>query len=166
MKSIILVALALAAVAVAAPTDKQPEILSANYEQQPDGTYLYKFQSDDGIFKEESGVVKEVLDEENKVQKVIVVKGSFSYPGEDGKPVVIQYVADEFQSDDGIFKEESGVVKEVLDEENKVQKVIVVKGSFSYPGEDGKPVVIQYVADEYGFHPEGDSIPKNPASRR
>nr|XP_021200851.2 larval cuticle protein 1-like [Helicoverpa armigera] len=113
MKSIILVALALAAVAVAAPTEKQAEILSAFYEQQADGSFLYKFATDDGI-----------------------------------------------------TREETGDVREVVDEENKVQKVIVFRGSYSYPGEDGKPIIIQYVADESGFHPEGDSIPKNPAPAR
>lgn len=65
-----------------------------------------------------------------------------------------------FESDDGISRQEAGSLKEVVDEENKPQTVIVVKGTYSYPGEDGKPVVVSYVADETGFHAEGDSIPK------
>ena len=75
-----------------------------------------------------------------------------------------QWNINRFESEDGISRQEDGEVKEALDEENKPHSVVVVRGSYSYPGEGGKPETINYYADETGFHAEGDSIPK-PASR-
>ena len=71
-----------------------------------------------------------------------------------------------FESDDGIKREEVGEVKEALDEENKPHNVVVVRGSFSYINSEGKEEVINYFADESGFHAQGDSIPKVPVARR
>lgn len=65
-----------------------------------------------------------------------------------------------FESDDGTSRVENGEVKQVLDEEKKPHEVIVVRGSFSYVNSDGKTETVNYVADETGFHAEGDSIPK------
>ncbi|CAD0198300.1 unnamed protein product [Chrysodeixis includens] len=111
---IIVAAVALVAVAAALPVEEKPvEILSSVVDQQPDGGYNYAFVQSDGSKREEVGVVKEVLDEENKPQKVVVVRGSFSYINSEG-------------------------VEET----------------------------INYTADEEGFHPEGASIPVAPVARR
>lgn len=75
------------------------------------------------------------------------------------------YAIDSFKSEDGISRQETGTVKEVIDAENKPQKVIVVRGSYTYYTEEGKPVTITYYADETGFHAEGEVIPKAPAAR-
>ncbi|CAH1644300.1 unnamed protein product [Spodoptera littoralis] len=113
MKSIILVALALVAVAVAVPVvPEEVKIVRSDYQQQPEGSYQFGYEAENGI-----------------------------------------------------VRDEVGELKEALDEENKPHKVVVVRGSFSYPGEDGKPISISYFADESGFHAEGDSIPKVPARR-
>ncbi|XP_032528533.1 larval cuticle protein 1-like [Danaus plexippus] len=70
-----------------------------------------------------------------------------------------------FETENGIARDEVGEVKEAVDEENKPRIVIVVRGSYSYKNVDGKVESINYYADENGFHAEGDSIPK-PVSRR
>lgn len=70
-----------------------------------------------------------------------------------------------YETSNGVTREEAGTLKDVPDEENKLHSVVVVRGSYQFPGEDGKLVSINYYADETGYHAEGDSIPK-PASRR
>ncbi|XP_059059999.1 larval cuticle protein 1-like [Achroia grisella] len=65
-----------------------------------------------------------------------------------------------FETEDGISRNENGELKEALDEENKPHKVVIVRGSYSYTNPEGKPETINYYADETGFHAEGDSIPK------
>ncbi|XP_049866015.1 larval cuticle protein 1-like [Pectinophora gossypiella] len=71
-----------------------------------------------------------------------------------------------YETDNGLSRQETGEVKQALDEENKPHDVVVVRGSYSYTDPEGKPQTITYVADETGFHAEGDSIPKEPVSRR
>ncbi|XP_035459007.2 larval cuticle protein 1 [Spodoptera frugiperda] len=113
MKSMIIVALALVAVAAAIPVDEPPKILRSNFDQQPEGGYAFGFETENGI-----------------------------------------------------ARQEEGQVKQVVDEENKPQSVVVVRGSYSYTDVDGKPETINYFADETGYHAEGDSIPKVPVARR
>ncbi|KAF5297785.1 hypothetical protein FQA39_LY11934 [Lamprigera yunnana] len=45
----------------------------------------------------------------------------------------------------------------VIENPNTENASPVVKGSYSYPGSDGKMVKVKYTADKNGFHPEGDS---------
>lgn len=73
-----------------------------------------------------------------------------------------------FETSNGIKQEVTGELREVVDEDNKPHKVIVLRGSYSYNDPEGNPVSIIYYADETGFHAEGDSIPKAPVvpSRR
>nr|AAV91349.1 cuticle protein 4 [Lonomia obliqua] len=111
MKLIILVAVALAAVAVAAPPEPI-KILRSDFKQDPAGSYNF-----------------------------------------------------DFETENGIVRSEVGELKEALDEENKPHPVVVVRGSYSYTDEEGKPQSITYFADETGYHAEGDSIPKVPARR-
>ncbi|KOB78460.1 Cuticle protein 4 [Operophtera brumata] len=72
--------------------------------------------------------------------------------------------SDSYESADGSKRQEAGELKDVVGEDSKPHSVVVMRGSYEYPGADGKPVVVQYYADETGFHAEGDSIPK-PARR-
>lgn len=67
-----------------------------------------------------------------------------------------------FETSDGVVRGEYGELKDVLDEDNKPQKVVVVRGSYKYTDPEGKPESISYFADETGYHAEGDSIPKVP----
>ncbi|XP_017785786.1 PREDICTED: endocuticle structural glycoprotein ABD-5-like [Nicrophorus vespilloides] len=59
-----------------------------------------------------------------------------------------------FESEDGTKVSQSGSLKTVNDKE-----VQVAEGSFTYQGDDGKEVKVQYVADENGYRPIGDNIP-------
>ncbi|CAH1644287.1 unnamed protein product [Spodoptera littoralis] len=40
---------------------------------------------------------------------------------------------------------------------------VVSQGSFSWTSPEGQPIVITYVADENGYQPSGDALPKAPA---
>ncbi|XP_063621802.1 larval cuticle protein 1-like isoform X2 [Cydia splendana] len=96
MKLIVLVVAALVAVALAAPAEPEPiKILRSDFEQQPEGGYNYALETEDGVKKEETGVIKEVNDEENKPHSVVVVRGSYSYTDKEGAPHTVTYVADE-----------------------------------------------------------------------
>ncbi|XP_017785738.1 PREDICTED: endocuticle structural glycoprotein SgAbd-5-like [Nicrophorus vespilloides] len=59
-----------------------------------------------------------------------------------------------YESQDGTKVSEVGSVKNVNNKD-----VHVAEGSYSYIGDDGKDVVVQYVADENGYRPQGDNIP-------
>ncbi|XP_050310050.1 uncharacterized protein LOC126746006 isoform X2 [Anthonomus grandis grandis] len=61
-----------------------------------------------------------------------------------------------FETSNGIKRDETGdEIPSIHDETNKAA---LVKGSFTYPGADGKIYTVNYVADEAGFHPEGDHL--------
>ncbi|XP_063532266.1 larval cuticle protein 1-like [Cydia strobilella] len=64
------------------------------------------------------------------------------------------------ETEDGVKKEETGEIKVVNDEENKPHSVIVVRGSYSYTDKEGAPHTVTYVADENGFQPQSEDIPK------
>ncbi|CAG5040136.1 unnamed protein product [Parnassius apollo] len=105
MKMMIVAVLALVAVASAAVANVRPEgervyvvppqTLRSESSQQPDGNYVYSFETENGINRGERGNLKEVLDEEDKPKNVIVVEGSYSYTNPDGKVETVNYVADE-----------------------------------------------------------------------
>ncbi|XP_055532794.1 flexible cuticle protein 12-like [Wyeomyia smithii] len=62
----------------------------------------------------------------------------------------------EFETSDGTSRSEQAELRNAgTDTES-----IVVRGSYSYVGPDGTQYVINYVADENGFQPEGAHIPK------
>ncbi|XP_075970561.1 larval cuticle protein 1-like [Anticarsia gemmatalis] len=95
MKSMIIVALALVAVAVAAPAEEPVKIVRSEFVQQPEGGYNFNYETEDGSVREEVGTIKDALDEENKPHPVVVVRGSYSYINSEGKPETINYIADE-----------------------------------------------------------------------
>jgi hypothetical protein len=59
------------------------------------------------------------------------------------------------KTSDGKAHEEEGSLKNVGTED----EAIVVRGSYSYTGDDGVVYTINYVADENGFQPQGAHIP-------
>ncbi|XP_068143209.1 larval cuticle protein 65Ag1-like [Drosophila tropicalis] len=60
------------------------------------------------------------------------------------------------ETSDGKSHQEEGQLKDVGTE----HEAIVVRGSYSYVGDDGQTYTINYTADENGFHPEGSHLPK------
>ncbi|KAI8428878.1 hypothetical protein MSG28_007517 [Choristoneura fumiferana] len=65
-----------------------------------------------------------------------------------------------FETDDGTSRNENGEVKQVNDAENKPHNVILVRGSYSFVDTEGHTHSVEYVADENGFQPQSDDIPK------
>ncbi|KAG8235585.1 hypothetical protein J437_LFUL015440 [Ladona fulva] len=57
---------------------------------------------------------------------------------------------------DGTSRQENGELKNVGTE----NEAIVVRGSFTYQGDDGKEYTVNFIADENGYRPEGAHIPK------
>ncbi|XP_041976605.1 larval cuticle protein 1-like [Aricia agestis] len=96
---VIVVALALVALAAAGPVpDAVPEpikILRSEFDVHPEGGYNYAFETENGIRRDETGEVKEVLDEENKPHSVVIMRGSYSYTNDLGEPETVSYWADE-----------------------------------------------------------------------
>ncbi|EDS43453.1 larval cuticle protein 8.7 [Culex quinquefasciatus] len=62
----------------------------------------------------------------------------------------------EFETSDGTARQEQAELRNTGTD----AEAIVVRGSYSYVGPDGTQYVINYVADENGFQPEGAHIPK------
>ncbi|XP_039964872.1 larval cuticle protein 65Ag1-like [Bactrocera neohumeralis] len=60
------------------------------------------------------------------------------------------------ETSDGKLHEEEGKLKDVGTD----HEAIVVRGSFSYVGDDGQTYTVNYIADENGFQPEGAHLPR------
>ncbi|XP_065359918.1 larval cuticle protein 65Ag1-like [Calliphora vicina] len=60
------------------------------------------------------------------------------------------------ETSDGKTHQEEGQLKDVGTE----NETLVVRGSYSYIGDDGQTYTVNYVADENGFQPEGDHLPR------
>ncbi|XP_044738498.1 endocuticle structural glycoprotein ABD-5-like [Chrysoperla carnea] len=63
-----------------------------------------------------------------------------------------------YETSNGISQEEQGEVKEISPEEGLLRVV----GKYSYTGPDGVLYTVTYIADENGFQPQGDHLPKAP----
>ncbi|XP_011500245.1 PREDICTED: endocuticle structural glycoprotein SgAbd-2-like [Ceratosolen solmsi marchali] len=64
-------------------------ILRQNHEQNVDGSYLYSYDTENGISVSEQGRSSK------KGHQVEVVQGQYSYTAPDGSPILVTYVADE-----------------------------------------------------------------------
>lgn len=61
-----------------------------------------------------------------------------------------------YATSDGVNREEEAVLKNAGTENEAME----VRGSYSYIGPDGVTYTIRFLANEDGFQPEGDHIPK------
>jgi len=61
-----------------------------------------------------------------------------------------------FESEDGVKRTQEGSLKQVTDEAAGA----ISSGSYSYTDPDGKVVSLSFIADENGFQPVGDHLPK------
>lgn len=65
------------------------------------------------------------------------------------------------QSDNGIAASEKGTLRQSKSaESNEPAFGYEAQGQFTYTGPDGVQYRVTYTADENGFHPEGDHLPK------
>ncbi|XP_037923220.1 endocuticle structural glycoprotein SgAbd-4 [Hermetia illucens] len=77
-----------------------------------------------------------------------------------------------YETGNGIKVQNSGYIKRIHvpaheDESGKLveeheEDIIVQVGSFSYTDTDGNVISLSYIADENGFQPTGDHLPKAP----
>ncbi|XP_017785775.1 PREDICTED: endocuticle structural glycoprotein SgAbd-2-like [Nicrophorus vespilloides] len=65
----------------------------------------------------------------------------------------------DYQTSNGIAAQEQGVLKNAGSKDGESEEV---QGSYQYTAPDGTPVKIQYVANEFGFQPQGDLLPVGP----
>ncbi|XP_059612573.1 flexible cuticle protein 12-like [Phlebotomus argentipes] len=82
----------------------------------------------------------------------------------DRNAVVLRYESDNigvdgyrfaYETSNGLAQQEEAQLKNVGTE----HEALVVRGSFSYVGPDGVTYVVNYVADENGFQPQGAHLP-------
>ncbi|XP_063826283.1 larval cuticle protein LCP-17-like [Ostrinia nubilalis] len=63
-----------------------------------------------------------------------------------------------YETSNGIYGQASGVVKNPNSDEPSLE----VNGAYKYTGDDGAPYEITYVANEYGYQPQGNHLPVAP----
>ncbi|XP_063826282.1 larval cuticle protein LCP-17-like [Ostrinia nubilalis] len=80
-----------------------------------------------------------------------IVKSSFDIQPEGA----FQYA---YETGNGISEQASGVVKNPNSDEPSLE----VNGAYKYTGPDGTPYQVTYVANEYGFQPQGSHLPVAP----
>ncbi|XP_072940191.1 endocuticle structural glycoprotein ABD-4-like isoform X1 [Epargyreus clarus] len=96
MKTRVFILLSVVALAVAAPQgpgDKVIAIIKQDFDQQPDGSYVYSYETENGIKADETGTLKKASGPDSN--DVIVAQGGFSYTAPDGTVINLQYVADD-----------------------------------------------------------------------
>ncbi|KAJ2946977.1 hypothetical protein O0L34_g16323 [Tuta absoluta] len=85
------------ALAVSAPQkpggDQVVAILKQDFDQQPDGSYRYSYEAENGIKAEETGTLKKASGPD--ATDVIVAQGGFSYTAPDGTQINLNYIADD-----------------------------------------------------------------------
>ncbi|XP_017785756.1 PREDICTED: endocuticle structural glycoprotein SgAbd-2-like [Nicrophorus vespilloides] len=64
-----------------------------------------------------------------------------------------------YETGNGISAQEQGVLKNAGNKETQAEEV---QGSFEYTAPDGTPIKVQYIANEFGFQPQGDHLPVAP----
>ncbi|KAJ8732064.1 hypothetical protein PYW08_014794 [Mythimna loreyi] len=92
----VLILLGVVAVSLSAPqgpADKVVAILSQEFDQQPDGSYRYSYEAENGIKAEEAGTLKKASSADTS--DVIVAQGAFSYTAPDGTVINLNYIADD-----------------------------------------------------------------------
>ena len=60
-----------------------------------------------------------------------------------------------YELSDGVSRQEQGELKQI-----GTEQALVVRGSVSWVAADGQTYTLNYVADENGYQPEGDFLPK------
>ncbi|KAL7049063.1 hypothetical protein ACKWTF_003578 [Chironomus riparius] len=63
-----------------------------------------------------------------------------------------------YETSDGVSRQEEGVLKNAGTEDEAMS----VTGSVTWTSPEGQTFTLTFVADETGYHPEGDFLPKAP----
>ncbi|KAG4077087.1 hypothetical protein HA402_016074 [Bradysia odoriphaga] len=71
--------------------DRDAVILKQVYEPNPDGSYVYSYETSNGIRADQQGYLKNP----GSQVEAQVMQGSYSYTGPDGIVYTITYIADE-----------------------------------------------------------------------
>ncbi|XP_017785769.1 PREDICTED: larval cuticle protein LCP-17-like [Nicrophorus vespilloides] len=71
--------------------DAEVKILRQDSEVNPDGSYQFAYETENGISAQEQGHIQQI----NKDQVAKTAQGSFQYTSPEGQPISISYVADE-----------------------------------------------------------------------
>ncbi|XP_019867106.2 endocuticle structural glycoprotein SgAbd-8-like [Aethina tumida] len=66
------------------------KILSQQQDINPDGSYQWSYETENGIRAQENGQVKP-----GSPDPILEAQGSFSYTADDGSPIALQYIANE-----------------------------------------------------------------------
>eukprot|EP00095_Tigriopus_kingsejongensis_P011781 maker-scaffold119_size336447-snap-gene-1.13 protein:Tk11781 transcript:maker-scaffold119_size336447-snap-gene-1.13-mRNA-1 annotation:"cuticle protein" len=85
---------------------------------------------------------------------VAILRSSYNAPGTEGFERSYDF---SFESENGIVQESSGELRTVNNTE-----VMVMRGSYSYTGNDGRDYLVSWVADENGYRAEADFLPLAP----
>lgn len=80
-------------IAAAAPQEKVIAILKQDFDQQADGSYVYSYETENGIKADETGSLKKASSPDSN--DVIVAQGTFSYTAPDGTVINLSYTADD-----------------------------------------------------------------------
>ncbi|XP_047514436.1 endocuticle structural glycoprotein ABD-4-like [Pieris napi] len=75
------------------PADQVIAILKQEFDQQADGSYVYSYETENGIKADEQGTLKKGSGPDSN--DVIVAQGAFSYTAPDGTVINLNYVADD-----------------------------------------------------------------------
>ncbi|CAK1553607.1 unnamed protein product [Leptosia nina] len=75
------------------PADQVIAILKQEFDQQADGSYVYSYETENGIKADETGTLKKASGPDSN--DVIVAQGAFSYTAPDGTVINLNYVADD-----------------------------------------------------------------------
>ena len=82
-----------------------------------------------------------------------ILRSTLNTPGAPGYERSFGY---SFESENGIQQQSEGELKTIGDAE-----VMTMRGSYSYPGDDGQVYVVDWYADETGYHASAPHLPKN-----
>lgn len=93
MKMRLLLFFAVLVIAAAAPQEKVIAILKQDFDQQADGSYVYSYETENGIKADETGSLKKASSPDSN--DVIVAQGTFSYTAPDGTVINLSYTADD-----------------------------------------------------------------------
>ncbi|XP_018570532.1 larval cuticle protein LCP-17-like [Anoplophora glabripennis] len=92
MKLVVFSAMVAVAFGAYAGDPKLAQIISAQSDSEPDGTFQYSFDTENGISAKEAGAPKSLGGTD---PPAVVVNGAYEYTDPEGGKVQVSYVADE-----------------------------------------------------------------------